>query len=266
MRFPKGRRVSERRAKQVPATQVPELPRRARRYAEQLQFVHRLEPETLRAEDSDTQRLVARFQAGDRDAFSELYKRYFARVYSYLRLAIKDSHEAEDLAQQTFIQVLQNLMSYERREQPFRSWLFAIARNQAADHFRRTQAIPVEDPTEYMDHEAEDLPEPELNVLNWITDSDLAIFVERLSPAQRQALALRYMLGLNSQEAAEVMGKSPESVRMLQSRAVNFLRERLNALGRAPKTSRRPPIRRIERQARVLRVRRYGLSNPGPTG
>src|SRR5438067_3371234 len=67
-----GRRVGERRALLVPVDAL-DLPRGLRRYAERLQFVERLEPSGLEAEDRDTARLVMRIQAGDRDAFPDLY-------------------------------------------------------------------------------------------------------------------------------------------------------------------------------------------------
>lgn len=76
-----GRRVADRRATAVVVDLPVELPRRARAQADRLVFVERLEPPTDQLEDADSARLVARFQAGDSDAFADLYLRYFDRVY-----------------------------------------------------------------------------------------------------------------------------------------------------------------------------------------
>jgi hypothetical protein len=145
IRASEGRRIAERRAAAL-AVDAPVLPRRFRALCEQLVFVERLEPSTEQLEDRDTARLVTRFQAGDKDAFAALYMRYFDRVYSYLRVALRDAHEAEDGAQQAFMQVLEALPRYERRgSSPFRSWLFVIVRNCALGHLRKTGRIELED-------------------------------------------------------------------------------------------------------------------------
>lgn len=263
---PGDRRIGERRAP-LGAVEAPELPRRARRYADRLVFVRRLEPAGERAEDLEAARIVTRFQAGDSEAFGELYTRYFDRIYGYLRVALKDTHEAEDATQQVFAEALEALPRYERRAQPFRAWLFTLARHVAIKHFRRTHRIELPGDEE-LDRlrEAEPAEEIELPALDWITDTDLLIFVERLSPEQRQVLSLRYVLGLRTAEIAEALGRSPEAVRMQQSRAVRFLRDRLAAIGRAPEGKRRPvPSLAPLSPAKVTRIRRFSLTNPGPT-
>jgi hypothetical protein len=76
-------------------------------------------------------------------------------------------------------------------------------------------------------------------------------------------LVLRFMLGLTTSETAEVLGHTETSVRMMQSRALQFLRTRLAAVGRDSRE--RAKMARWPRQARVLRARRYALIAPGPT-
>jgi DNA-directed RNA polymerase specialized sigma24 family protein len=98
-----------------------------------------------------------------------------------------------------------------------------------------------------------------LDPLDWITDHDLMLFVERLPLAQRQVLALRYMLGLTHPEIAQVLGKSHASIRVLHHRALEFLRARLAAVGRSPIRRQPTRMRRTPRYAHVLRSRRYAL-------
>ena len=266
-----GRRIAERRAPAVPlgSGELPKLPRRAARHAEQLVFVERAAPSTEAAEDADTARLVTRIQAGESAGFAELYLRYFDRVYSYLRLLLRDQHEAEDITQQVFTQVLEALPRYERRRQPFRAWLFVIARNQALNHLRKLGRVSTE-PAPALerrrenasrangDHEAFSAQE----VLDWVTDPDLLVLVERLPEPQRNVLALRFMLGLSHPEIARVLGRSEVSVRVLQSRALAFLRDRLRALGHSPRRGERARMRHFRRQAPVLRSRRWVLNAP----
>lgn len=256
-----GRRVGERRTPVVTAS-APALPRRARRYAEQLRFVERLEPSTTDAEDLDTARLVARFQAGDADAFTTLYLRYFGRVYSYLRAVFRESHEAEDAAQQVFMKVFESLSDYEHRGSPFRVWLFVIARNLARTQLRKLSRVDVSEPAQ-MDRlldadpvQEQQAPPPDLD---WISDHDLMLFVERLPEAQRQVLTLRYLLDLSNIQIAEILGRTPNDVAVLQKRALAFIRQRLAAVNRRSHGRGPARMRAWNPQAPVLRSRRFSL-------
>jgi RNA polymerase sigma-70 factor (ECF subfamily) len=225
-------------------------------------FVERLEPAGLALEDADTARLVARIQSGDRDAFAALYTRYFDRVYSYLRIALGDPHEAEDATQQVFIKVLAALPRYERRRTPFRGWLFVIVRNHSLALLERRGRVEVVEPEQLSRrHESALIAEDdgELGALSWITDRELLMFVERLPLAQRQVLMLRYLVDLTDAQTAAILGRSAADVRMLQSRAVRFLRERLAAVGRGAAPGRGVRMRRWPRQVTVLRSRRWAL-------
>jgi RNA polymerase sigma-70 factor (ECF subfamily) len=213
-----------------------------------------------RAEDLDSARLVTRVQGGDGEAFGILYKRYFDRVYGYVRVAVRDAHEAEDIAQRVFMQVFEALPGYRRTGKPFRAWLFSIARNRVIDHLRKHERVEVTDPAEIdRRREREGSEEIALNALNWIGDADLMLFIERLPAVQQQVLALHFVMGLRAAEIAKVLGRDPSDVRVLKSRALRFLRARLAAIGREPGESAAPPARRIGRQATVLRKRRFVL-------
>ncbi|MDX6633237.1 MAG: hypothetical protein QOG26_1242 [Solirubrobacterales bacterium] len=233
-------------------------------------FVERIVSSAEQLEDLDTARWVTRFQTGeDGDAFAAIYSRYFDRIYGYLRVVFKDAHEAESGAQQVFMQVFKALPRYERRSQPFRAWLFVMARNHAAQHLRKHGRVEPE-AAESINRRRESLApehgdEQLEGVFGWISDQDLLVLMERLPAAQRQALALRFMLGLSASEIAEALELSPGAVRMLQSRGLAFLRERLTALGRSPRIHGRARMQRWPRQARVLRARRFSLASPGAT-
>lgn len=218
-----------------------------------------------RLEDAEAASLVAGIQEGRGDLFADLYRLYFDRVYTYMRMMLRDSHEAEDATQQVFLDVLKGLSRYESRKRPFRAWLFIVARNHAIKRLRRSRREEPR-PTEEIGEPNGTDEEFERNALGWITDKDMLVFIDRLPLAQRQVLTLRYMLGFSTAEISEVLERSPEAVRMQQSRALAFLRKRLTAVGRAPRRSGRAPALTLLRQARVVRLRRFGLSSPGPTG
>jgi len=251
-----GRRVGERRATLV-AVSVPTLPRAARASADRLLFLERLESTTLQAEDAEMARLVMRIQAGAPDAFAMLYICYFDRVYAYLRIGLADQHEAEDAAQQVFLNVLQALPRYEYTGAPFRVWLFTVVRNHMRRVIARRGPIDLVDPTHLSSLQLS-RQELEIPALGWIADRELLMFIERLPIPQREVLVLRYVLDMSLAQVAAVLGRTEQDVRSLHSRALRFLRARLAAVGRASERN-RPRCRRVPRQATVLRMRRFAL-------
>jgi RNA polymerase sigma-70 factor, ECF subfamily len=257
-----GRRVGERRAMAVPID-APQLPEAALEYADRIAFVERIEPGTRESEDLDSARLVASAQGGDETAFPSLYMRYFDRLYSYLRLAVKDSHDAEDLAQDVFLQVLGLLPDYEiRTSHPFRVLLFRIARNRSIDHFRRRSRLEIGEPAEIdRIREGTALDDP-LGAFDGLSDSELAGFLKRLPAAQRQVLILRYMLDFSSEEIGSVLDITPQAVRSLQHRALTFLRERLTK-GRGDTARSTAHMARKRAATPVLSSRRAALGSVG---
>lgn len=268
---PSGRRIEDRRVPQAAIEPLP-LPRRARRYADRMIFIESHEPASEAARDADGTRLALQAQAGDPDAFSELYRRYFDSVYTYLRAALKEHHEAEDRTQQVFTKVLEALRKYTVEEGiPFRAWLFRIARNEAISHLRKLGHVDVEAPeTIERRREAAAPPdEPQLGLeLDWLSNEDLIFLVERLPPLQRQVLTLRYRLGLSNKEIATIIGRSQAAVGQLHYRATQFLAERLEAVGRrrgSDSTRRTPMLIRLRRMP-VLGARRQSLGGPPARG
>jgi RNA polymerase sigma-70 factor (ECF subfamily) len=264
IRNPAGRRVGDRRAVAVPVPEdeTPALPRRARRFADRLRFHERVEPASDESEDFDTARTVIAYQAGDASAFHLIYERYFDRVYSYLRLMLRDSHEAEDAAQDVFETLMGALRTYERTDRPFRGWLFTVVRNHAIRLLRRSSRVEVVDAASLHDQRENGEPSAEdLRVLEWISETDLLMLVERLPADQRQVLAMRYVLDLKPTEIAEILGISANHASVLHYRAINFLRTRLERLGRTPASrGNRARMRAFPKQAQVLRRRRFVLT------
>jgi RNA polymerase sigma-70 factor (ECF subfamily) len=184
------------------------------------------------AEDLESAQLVAAFQAGDRNAFAEIYMRYFSRVYAYFKVVFGGDHEAEDATQQVFVRVLAALPRFERRDdKPFRAWLFVIVRNHALSELKKAGRIELMETADVEDRLAPpacgDEGPPSLD---WISDDELLRFVERLPLVQRQVIMLRFMLDLETREIARILERTPEDVRTMQHRALRFLETRLRAL------------------------------------
>jgi RNA polymerase sigma-70 factor (ECF subfamily) len=256
------RRIRERRADPV-AEPPADLPRLLHPHASRLRFAPRATPGRRDAEDIDSDRLVVRFQGGEVAAFDELYIRYFDRVYAYARVALHDDYEAEDVAQQVFGNVIQALPRYQVRDDAsFRSWLFRIARNMVLRTASRNGRMRPQEPAE-LDRRLE-CPTPlKLSGLDWLSDKDLEVQIERLPVSQRQVILLRYVFEFNTDEIADALDRTAVAIRMLEHRAMRALEARLHALRGTTRRCDRASMVMRRRPLPVLAMRRVALHGCG---
>ena len=165
-------------------------------------------------------------QALDRD-FSELYRTHLRDVYSYAYYRIGNHHDAEDLTEQTFLQAYPHFERAMRESngRPLRPWLIRIAHNLAANYYRDRSRRPqtnLEDaevlaslhPTEEVVEEREEVQE----VLEGVTN---------LPDDRREALIMRFALGMDNKEIARALGRSEGATKVLIHRAIKQLEEGL---------------------------------------
>lgn len=168
--------------------------------------------------------LITRAAAGDHDAMRAFYARMNPSVYGWVRQSIHDPHTAEDLAQEVWIKVTQNLGRY-RPGTNLVAWLMAITRNTVVDHIRTAQRRPVE--VLQADHLALDRPRPGLTPHQYAERRQLARAIEahmdRLKPNQRRCLRLRFFDGCTPADTAQIMGKTVGAVRTLTVRSLRRL-------------------------------------------
>jgi RNA polymerase sigma-70 factor (ECF subfamily) len=159
------------------------------------------------------------------EQFSELYRAHLRDVYSYSYYRVGNHHDAEDLTEQTFLQAYRH---FERALQesdgrPLRPWLIRIAHNLAANHYRdrarKPQAPLMDDDSLRTLHTTEDLVEgrDELKrILDAITD---------LPDDRREALIMRFALGMDNREIARAMGRTDGATKVLLHRAIKQLEQ-----------------------------------------
>src|SRR5690349_3616941 len=73
----------------------------------------------------------------DPQAFSELYEKYFDRIFNFIYRQADDEDLAADLCSQTFLTAIKNLEKYEFRGVPFSAWLYKVASNEVNKHYRK---------------------------------------------------------------------------------------------------------------------------------
>jgi RNA polymerase sigma-70 factor (ECF subfamily) len=190
------------------------------------------------ASESD-EKLLARLREGDREAFGPLVRRYERELFGYLRRYLGDDDLADDVFQNTFVQVFLKIHQYEPGR-PARPWLYAIATNQAIDALRRRNRRIADRPTDTVaapDEEGEPRPLFELLPAPGDTPSEVAdrveqaekvrIAVTRLPELLRQAVLLVYFQCLKYQDAADILGIPVGTVKSRLHAALTKLREEL---------------------------------------
>lgn len=163
--------------------------------------------------------LVERAREGDRDAFGELFRRHHAAVFRVARSRVPHTL-AEDVAAETFARAWVALPRYKRTGAPFVAWLYAIARNVAADALRRASRT---DSHGELDDRAHD---------PWTGHAEaqaLADALATLPEEQRQVIELKYLLGLTNDEVGAALGKKPGAVNAQQWRALRALQRALGS-------------------------------------
>ena len=181
--------------------------------------------------------VVALAKAGKEVAYRELLSRYERPVFSLIYRMVRDRALAEDLAQETFIKVLNALDSY-RPEFKFSSWIFKIANNAAIDQLRRRELDTLSLDGAPGARTAEEVEATALQAVDR-TESPLAELESRelgseieqaigkLRPEYRTAILLRHVEGRAYEEIAEVMDLPLGTVKTYIHRARLELRESL---------------------------------------
>lgn len=199
-----------------------------------------------RAADAHADRvtaLVALAQAGDADAFGQIYELYVDTVYRYVYLRVGSQQQAEDLTAETFVRALRRIDSYRWQGKDIAAWFVTIARNLVTD-LRRSSRYRLEVSTdEILGAEqaagasrtgvpgATGTRTPEEEVLGRSRDRRLLEAVRTLRPDQQECLVLRFFQELSVSETAEALGRSEGAVKQLQLRAV---RQLADVLGERP--------------------------------
>src|ERR1700690_752356 len=179
--------------------------------------------------------LMLRVKRGDRAAFAELVGKYQQPVMNFVFRSLRDETEAEDLAQNVFLQVYKSRQRYERTAK-FSTWLFTIARNLCLNEIRRRSRHPAESLEEaHVEHE--DQPRQQYEDKSSVAPpekllhGELAQKIEEalagLPENQRTAILLCRQEELSYEEIAEILGCSLSATKSLIHRGRETLKEKL---------------------------------------
>lgn len=175
-------------------------------------------PRSSSRTDASQRRLV---QAAQQDParFAELYEFHFDAIYAFVARRVHDRVYAEDLTADVFHKALAALPKFDWRGVPFGAWLFRIAANLVADHWKRSSRESPDDPpelaTEQEFEKARDC-------------ARLFRLVETLPTDQQRVIRMRFSEGQSIREIAAALRKTDGAVKQLQFRALASLRAHLS--------------------------------------
>jgi RNA polymerase sigma-70 factor, ECF subfamily len=156
-------------------------------------------------------------------AFAQLYRDHLKDVYSYAYYRVGNQHDAEDLTEQAFLQAYRHFDRARRESdgRPLRPWLIRIAHNLALNYYRDRSRRP-QTPLENADpiparHGTEAIAEGREELRQLIAKLD------DLPDDRRDALIMRFALGMDNREIARALGRSDGATKVLIHRAIKQL-------------------------------------------
>jgi RNA polymerase sigma-70 factor (ECF subfamily) len=163
----------------------------------------------------------------DPAAFGELYDRYAGQIYRFVRARVHDDGLAEDITAEVFLSALRHIKGYQEQGRPFSCWLYRIAVNAVASHYRsRRSSLSLD--------EHLDLVSPLLDPLDEVVGRErirgVWEAVDRLPTQQRAAMILKFSEDMTMDEVGAVLGKSQAAAKLLIYRAMQRLRRELAPL------------------------------------
>jgi RNA polymerase sigma-70 factor (ECF subfamily) len=191
----------------------------------------------MASETGELDEALARASAGDEAGFLHLWRALQPPLLRFLRVI--GCEDPEDVASETWLQVVRDLPRFSGAEEDFRRWLFTIGRHRAIDAARarsRRPATPVSTGLEILaDHQL-----VEDQVLDGMSVQRAVALLAALSRDQAEVVALRVIAGLETPDVARILGKSAGAVRVALHRGLKALADdpSVRAVIRLPSLSR----------------------------
>lgn len=188
------------------------------------------------SEQDTDQLLVARVQAGDKQAFELLMRKYQHKVTAIAQRYLRDWSEAQDVTQETFVRAFRGLGNF-RGESAFYTWLYKIATNTAKNYLVSQGRRPPTDDVQVDDaihleaaEKLKDSSTPERELMRQEIERAVFETVDQLPEELRTAITLREVDGLSYEEISEIMSCPIGTVRSRIFRAREAIDGRLRPL------------------------------------
>ena len=178
-------------------------------------------------DDRADEKLLERAGRGDKEAFQELYRNTYRRVYGYVLSIVKDPGDAEEVLQETFVRVWTSCPNYQPQGKPL-AWIFTIAKNECRMMFRSRKHDADVDIEDLSDREVADYcPQVENAADREALNAALGILAED----ERSIVLLHASAVMKHREIADAMRLPLSTVLSKYSRAMKKLQKYLGEEG-----------------------------------
>lgn len=165
--------------------------------------------------------LIKKAQEGDADAYGQIYKKYFHKLYRYCKFNTKSDEHAKDICQESFVKAWKKIKDFKTEGQwSIQAFLFTIARNLIIDATRRKKEFSLEEyedlPSSQDLYEEVDRQEEIKRVRNVLS---------KLDDLERQIILLRYFEEMPSAEVAHVLGVNDGALRVRTFRVMQKMKD-----------------------------------------
>ena len=178
---------------------------------------------------ADASALLKAAKRLDQDALEQIFDLYAPIIYNYLLRLCQDPVQADQIVGDVFSRFLDQVAARKGPRTNLRSYLYQIAYHLFIDQARDSQRIAPIEIVEFLATEANSIQSEIEN--RALLDTVMLAINNNLTEEQRHAIILRFLEGLSLKEAAKIMGKNANSVKVLQSRGLAKLRQILSDNG-----------------------------------
>lgn len=169
--------------------------------------------------------LISALKSHDQEAVILAYQKYADAIYRYSYYQVGDVHVAEDIVSEVFVRMIEKIHTFNYQGVPFSAWLYRIAHNLIADHFRGLQKRRGFVATEQL---AAAFGDPAHITESRLSVEQLGKALAELTEEQRLVVILKFVEDLDNHQVAVILGKTEGAVKSLQHRALDALRRVLS--------------------------------------
>ncbi|MEI5906903.1 RNA polymerase sigma factor [Bacillus spongiae] len=160
------------------------------------------------------------------DSIAEVYQHYYLDVYRFLVCFSGNQNDAEDLTQEVFIRVL-NQLSMFRKGKNMKTWILSIAKHVAVDHYRRKKFISIFKEGFFLQLASKEKAPDELFEMKELKDH-VNEAISRLKPNFRAVIILRAINEYSIKETAEILQCSESKIKVTYHRALKELQKKIH--------------------------------------